>query len=258
MLSLKLDEYRGIIVVSGDGLVYEVINGLMNRPDWREAIKTPVGQIPGGSANALACCTAHLTNEAFKNMSLGRFAASMAFYYSKSKPAPLDLVTIQLSNKRLIHSFLNVEWAIVADVDLESEKYRFLGNSRFLVGALKRILSLRVYRGRISFLPADEMKDYKPKNANIKVLKPNANNNNNNETLTLRRQTIEHRLSSSNSEANQSSVNIHFLFLFYVYTCNTLNSGNLVHGPNSGEVDIWTMDQRTDFHGKNLVLGPWA
>ena len=141
MLTLKLDEYRGILVVSGDGLIFEVINGLMSRPDWPRAIQTPIGQLPGGSANALACCISFLTGEAYKNMSLANFAASMAFYYSKCKPAPMDLVTVQLANKKIIHSFLTVEWAIVADVDLESEKYRFLGNTRFLVGALKRILS---------------------------------------------------------------------------------------------------------------------
>jgi hypothetical protein len=33
----------------------QVINGLMNRDDWQDAIKTPIGCIPGGSGNALAC-----------------------------------------------------------------------------------------------------------------------------------------------------------------------------------------------------------
>lgn len=45
--TLKLDDYRGILVISGDGLVYEIINGLMERPDWQTAIKTPLGHIPG-------------------------------------------------------------------------------------------------------------------------------------------------------------------------------------------------------------------
>lgn len=108
MRNVKMDDYRGIIVVSGDGLIYEVINGIMNRPDWPMAIKMPIGQIPGGSANALACCTAYVSGEAFKNLTLGSFAESMAFFYAKSKPTPMDLVTVQLHNKRIIHSFLNV------------------------------------------------------------------------------------------------------------------------------------------------------
>lgn len=99
----------------------------------------------------------------------------------------MDLVAYQLSDNRVVHSFLSFEWAIIADVDLESEKYRFLGGMRFALGAVKRIMSklssfyklkkynyfknleLRVYRGRFSFLPADDSKNYVPKNSSIKV-----------------------------------------------------------------------------------------
>ena len=138
---MKLDDYRGLIVISGDGLVYEVINGLMERPDWEKAIKTPIAQIPGGSANALACNAAYLAKECYLNISLESFASQTAFNLTKSIPYPLDLVVFQLQNNSFVNSFLSFEWAIIADVDLESEKYRFLGGLRFTVGALKRILS---------------------------------------------------------------------------------------------------------------------
>lgn len=69
------------------------------------------------------------------------FATQTAFNLTKSRVCPLDLVAYELCNKKVIHSFLSLEWAIIADVDLESEKYRFLGGLRFAVGALKRILS---------------------------------------------------------------------------------------------------------------------
>lgn len=49
-----VDKYDGIVIVSGDGLVYELMNGLMQRNDWRESIKIPVGVVPGGSGNGLA------------------------------------------------------------------------------------------------------------------------------------------------------------------------------------------------------------
>uniref|UniRef100_A0A3P9NMF6 sphingosine kinase n=1 Tax=Poecilia reticulata TaxID=8081 RepID=A0A3P9NMF6_POERE len=51
---ISLPEWDGIIIVSGDGLMHEVINGLMERPDWEKAIKTPLGILPCGSGNALA------------------------------------------------------------------------------------------------------------------------------------------------------------------------------------------------------------
>ena len=39
--------------------VLKVINGLMQREDWERAIKLPVGCLPGGSGNALACALNH-------------------------------------------------------------------------------------------------------------------------------------------------------------------------------------------------------
>ncbi len=51
-MDLKL--WDGIVIVSGDGLIFEVLNGLMLRDDRDEALKLPLGIIPGGSGNALA------------------------------------------------------------------------------------------------------------------------------------------------------------------------------------------------------------
>lgn len=39
--------------------VRQVINGLLERPDWEEAIRTPLGILPGGSGNALAASIHH-------------------------------------------------------------------------------------------------------------------------------------------------------------------------------------------------------
>lgn len=55
------------------------------------------------------------------------------------------------------YAFLSVTWGMVSDVDIESEKYRFLGETRFLIGTIARIIGLRKYRGRLSYLPADHI-----------------------------------------------------------------------------------------------------
>ena len=44
---------------------------------------------------------------------------------------------------------------IISDADIESERLRALGGARFAVMGLFRILKLRSYRGRLSYLPAD-------------------------------------------------------------------------------------------------------
>lgn len=82
-----------------------------------------------------------MSQEAFKNLSIESFAAQTCFNLTKSLATPIDLVAYQLRDNRVIHSFLSFEWAIIADVDFESEKYRFMGGMRFALGAVKRILS---------------------------------------------------------------------------------------------------------------------
>uniref|UniRef100_A0A671THK1 sphingosine kinase n=1 Tax=Sparus aurata TaxID=8175 RepID=A0A671THK1_SPAAU len=54
-----LSQWDALVIMSGDGLLFEVINGLLDRPDWEEAIRTPLGILPGGSGNALAASVHH-------------------------------------------------------------------------------------------------------------------------------------------------------------------------------------------------------
>jgi sphingosine kinase len=44
----------GVVCVSGDGLVNEVLNGLLRRDDDPRAHQLPVGHVPAGSGNAIA------------------------------------------------------------------------------------------------------------------------------------------------------------------------------------------------------------
>lgn len=66
----------------------------------------------------------------------------------------MDICSVVTPTEKLF-AFLSVTWGMVSDVDIESEKYRYLGETRFLVGAIIKILGLRTYRGRLSYLPAN-------------------------------------------------------------------------------------------------------
>lgn len=68
----------------------------------------------------------------------------------------LDLVSVHLASKQRLFSFLSLAWGFVADVDIESEKYRHVGAIRFLMGTLVRLASLRVYQGKLAYLPVKE------------------------------------------------------------------------------------------------------
>ncbi|XP_076458489.1 sphingosine kinase 1-like [Babylonia areolata] len=157
MHNLELSEWAAVVIVSGDGLVYEVINGLMQRVDWTSAIKKAVGCVPGGSGNALACSINYAAGEPV----LVNPVLHSTFVLIKHRVVPMDLVLVQTPS-RSYFSFLSVTWGIVADIDYESEKYRNLGEARFTLGAIKRIVNLRAYSGKLSFLPVAE---YTPKSS---------------------------------------------------------------------------------------------
>ncbi|CAG8687571.1 2456_t:CDS:2, partial [Ambispora leptoticha] len=51
--NLNLSAYDAIVMISGDGIIHEVINGLLTRDDAKD-IDIPLGIIPGGSGNAMS------------------------------------------------------------------------------------------------------------------------------------------------------------------------------------------------------------
>ena len=137
---LDLGRYDAVCSVSGDGLFWELLNGLLARPDWAEAVKLPLAPLPGGSGNALA------------------FAAGMgdpttaAFCVARGRARPFDVASV-LQERVRCTAFLQLSWGLVADVDFESERFRWMGGSRFAVSAVQRIAGLRLYRGRLSYYP---------------------------------------------------------------------------------------------------------
>ncbi|XP_006868455.1 PREDICTED: sphingosine kinase 2 [Chrysochloris asiatica] len=149
---LSLSEWDGIVTLSGDGLLYEVLNGLLDRPDWEEAVKTPVGILPCGSGNALAgAVNQH-----------GGFAPALgldlllncSLLLCRGGGRPLDLLSVTLASGSRCFSFLSVAWGFVSDVDIQSERFRAFGSARFTLGTVLGLATLHTYRGRLSYLPA--------------------------------------------------------------------------------------------------------
>lgn len=52
-----------------------------------------------------------------------------------------------------MYSFLSVGWGFIADIDIESERLRSIGYQRFTVWSVHRLISLRTYHGKVSYLP---------------------------------------------------------------------------------------------------------
>lgn len=146
-------QWSGLLMVGGDGIVFEVINGLFQRSDWEKALEElPLGVIPCGSGNGLAKSIAYSKQEPYDYNPLLVSALSVV----KSKKASMDIVRIETRNK-IVFSFLSVGWGLLSDIDIESERLRAIGGQRFTVWSVARLIGLRTYKGKISYLPCDKV-----------------------------------------------------------------------------------------------------
>ncbi|XP_058833127.1 sphingosine kinase 2-like [Topomyia yanbarensis] len=142
--------WRGVVVVGGDGIFYEVLNGLFEREDWQAAIEEiPIGIIPCGSGNGLAKTIAHLYDEPFETKPI--LAAALTIV--KGKHSMLDVVRVE-TRSQIMFSFLSVGWGLISDIDIESERLRAIGGQRFTLWSVHRLISLRTYQGKVSYIPA--------------------------------------------------------------------------------------------------------
>ncbi|KAH8586791.1 sphingosine kinase [Bisporella sp. PMI_857] len=137
--ALDIDAFDMVVVCSGDGLAHEVFNGLGNRPDARKAFsKVAVAHIPCGSGNGLS----HNLNKT-GNVSKATLAVI------KGIRKPLDLISITQGDKRRL-SFLSQATGMGAESDLATEQLRWMGDVRFKIGFLTRILAQKVYPADIA------------------------------------------------------------------------------------------------------------
>ncbi|KAI9632026.1 putative D-erythro-sphingosine kinase [Dioszegia hungarica] len=139
--SMSLD-YDVIATASGDGLVYEVINGLAARSDAKKAMRIPIAPIPTGSANAL-CINLFGVKDTF-NIQLA------CLNLIKGAPLPIDLASVLFlpSNRRQL-CFLAVALGLMVDLDIGTEHLRWMGDMRFVLGFIKGIASSKIFKCRL-------------------------------------------------------------------------------------------------------------
>ena len=118
--SLDVSSVSAVVCVGGDGIVHEVVNALMARADAaRVAASLPIGVIPAGSGNSLATSLLKAAGEPCD-------VASAAFRLVRGGRQPLDLWQVSQPGKSG-YAFLSLEWALASDIDIGSEKLRWLG-----------------------------------------------------------------------------------------------------------------------------------
>ncbi|KAL1560170.1 sphingosine kinase [Salvia divinorum] len=150
--TLDLEKFDGIVCVSGDGILVEVLNGLLIREDWEKAIRIPLGAVPAGTGNGMAKSLLELHGEPC-------VASNATLFIIRGHKCSLDIATISQGETRFF-SMLMLAWGLVADIDIESEKYRWMGSARLDFYGLQRIFGLRRYNGSIIFVPASGYESY--------------------------------------------------------------------------------------------------
>ncbi|XP_034943663.1 sphingosine kinase 1-like [Chelonus insularis] len=146
-------QWSGILCVGGDGIVFEVVNGLLGRVDWKRALEElPLSVIPCGSGNGLAKSIAYSKQEPYDSNPMLVSALTVV----KGRRTSMDLVRVE-TRSQILYSFLSVGWGLIADIDIESERLRAIGAQRFTIWGIARLIGLRKYKGTVSYLPCDKV-----------------------------------------------------------------------------------------------------
>ncbi|TVU42757.1 hypothetical protein EJB05_09178 [Eragrostis curvula] len=140
----------GIICVGGDGIVNEVLNGLLGRDNLNEAIQLPIGIIPAGSDNSLVWTVLGI-----------RDPVSAAGAVAKGGFTPIDVFAVKRIQAGFTHFGLTASYfGFVADVVQLSEKFRQqFGPFRYVVAGFLKFLSLPKYTFEVDYLPSSQERD---------------------------------------------------------------------------------------------------
>ncbi|GAA6013766.1 hypothetical protein JCM10207_008184 [Rhodosporidiobolus poonsookiae] len=139
--------FDALVALSGDGILHELLNGLATHTSGQglDALrKTPVVHVACGSGNAFA--TSLYGPERVGD---ARWAALVAL---KGQPLPFDMCTLTQASSPPLYSFLTQAFGLMADLDLNTEHLRFLGDLRFTLGYIHGALSRVRYPCRLSVL----------------------------------------------------------------------------------------------------------
>jgi sphingosine kinase len=157
-LAIDITKYGALVLMGGDGIIHEVLNGMQQRSDIK---LPPIGVIGCGTANGMATTLTYASQERYG-------VTDETFLIAKGRTVEADLSNYEILDNastatnssstsgiiRKYTSFLNFSWAIFAEIDIESERIHWLGAAWFDVWAALCVLLLCKYGAKLSYLPA--------------------------------------------------------------------------------------------------------
>jgi sphingosine kinase len=152
-----IDSYTSIIAIGGDGTLHAIYNSLYKL----DKLNVPVSVISTGSGNGIAKCVTkfHSLDESPTPMQcLFRILTGKKRVLSLSYCTQEKEKEKEKEEKQCV-SILSQSWGLPSDVDIGSEFMRsipLLGNNRFTIMTIYRMLNLYTYKGSIDYLPVNE------------------------------------------------------------------------------------------------------
>ncbi|KIM58901.1 hypothetical protein SCLCIDRAFT_1050178 [Scleroderma citrinum Foug A] len=142
-------DYDAVVVVSGDGLIHEVLNGFLKHARSDKAFCIPIAPIPAGSGNGLSLNLLGLQD--------GLDPRAAALNVLKGYPLKIDLFSFTQGNRKRV-SFMSQTVGIIADLDMETEHLRWMGDFRFVVGFLQNVVKRPTCQMEFSIKVAEQDK----------------------------------------------------------------------------------------------------
>ncbi|XP_064473230.1 ceramide kinase-like [Ornithodoros turicata] len=153
LLEVDLSEFDGVICVGGDGMVNEVINGVLLRAQIDAGIEAndarsrlhpatiKVGVIPAGSTDALVCTT---TGE--------NSPVTSALLIVMGAEVSVDVASIHSQEKLVRYSLGFLSYGFFGDNIKSSERYRWMGPLRYNWSGWQTFLKHKAYEGEVKVL----------------------------------------------------------------------------------------------------------
>ncbi|KAK8759044.1 hypothetical protein V5799_003322 [Amblyomma americanum] len=160
LLEMDLSIYDGVICVGGDGMVNEIVNGVLlraqrdagidaNDPNSRLQPGTiKIGVIPAGSTDALVCTT---TGE--------NSPVTSALLITMGAEIGVDVSSIHSGERLVRYSSGFLSYGFFGDNIKASEKFRWMGPLRYNWTGWQTFLKHHVYEGELKLLVQPETTD---------------------------------------------------------------------------------------------------
>jgi len=146
---MDIANYDAIIALGGDGILSELLQGLRTRDDYEATLqRIKFGIVGCGTCNGLAASLLHASKEKYDVL-------ESTFLLCKGQSSKCDMATYQTMNKSYT-GFLTLSWAMIANIDIDSECLRQLGALRNDVWGAWSIVKMKSYKAKLSFLPVDK------------------------------------------------------------------------------------------------------